>query len=90
MLKDESVPKWNKAVLIFAVVYFFLPVDFIPEAVFPGVGHIDDLMVILAVLNSMSDVLSSYRTNKPTEKTPGNIIGEEHVKYTVEEDESDE
>ncbi|QSX08671.1 DUF1232 domain-containing protein [Alkalibacter rhizosphaerae] len=88
MLKDNTVPKWNKAVLIFAVVYFILPVDFIPEAVFPGLGHIDDLLVILAALNSLSDILGRYR--KRDEKKKEKVIGEEYVKYTVKDEESND
>lgn len=87
LLKDESVPKWNKAVLIFALVYFFLPVDFIPEAVFPGLGYLDDLMVILGALNSLSDIFAGYRATKQEDKTPGKIIMSEDIEYSVEDEE---
>lgn len=68
LMGDPNVPKWNKGVLLFALVYFFLPIDVIPEAVFPGFGHLDDLLLILGVLNSMKDIFDGYRKNPATQK----------------------
>lgn len=68
LMGDPNVPKWNKGVLLFALVYFFLPIDVIPEAVFPGFGHLDDLLLILGVLNSMKDIFDGYRKNPSVKK----------------------
>lgn len=94
LLKDPEVPKWNKGVLIFALVYFFLPIDFIPEAVFPGLGHIDDLLLLLGVFNSLSDIFQGYRQEKQEKngKKTGKekVLGEDRFQYTVKDENNDE
>jgi uncharacterized membrane protein YkvA (DUF1232 family) len=88
MMLDKEVPLWNKAVLLFAVLYFFLPIDFIPEAVFPGLGHVDDLVILLAALNSLGDVFAGYRARKPV-ASKEKILREDVVEYTVKDDEDE-
>ena len=43
MMKDKSVPKRKKALIIFGIIYLFLPVDLIPPILFP-IAWIDDLV----------------------------------------------
>nr|WP_225877734.1 DUF1232 domain-containing protein [Alkalibacter mobilis] len=83
MLKDKEVSKLSKGVLIFAIVYFFLPFDFIPEAVFPGLGHFDDLLVLLAVLDNLSSIFSRYRTKDAKSEK---YIPDEKVDYSVKDE----
>lgn len=51
--KMNNNPIWKFAkqnwMLILAVVYFFSPLDFIPDLI-PGVGFGDDILVMLATL----------------------------------------
>lgn len=88
LIGDPNVPKWNKGVLLFALVYFFMPIDVIPEAVFPGFGHLDDLLLILGVLNSMKDIFDGYRKSPSAknDKTYKDIP----ATYEVKGDDSDE
>ncbi len=44
---DQRVPMWTKLVPSAALVYVLSPVDFIPAAVVPGLGQLDDLAVLL-------------------------------------------
>ena len=88
LIGDPNVPKWNKGVLIFALVYFFLPIDVIPEAVFPGFGHLDDLLLLLGVLNSMKDIFDGYR-KEPTPKKSQNYKDIRGT-YKVKDDDIDE
>lgn len=44
---DHRVPTWTKLIPSAALVYVFSPVDFIPAAVVPGLGQLDDLAVLL-------------------------------------------
>ncbi|MCD6292863.1 MAG: DUF1232 domain-containing protein [Deltaproteobacteria bacterium] len=46
LLRDRRVPFYLKLIPMFAVVYFFLPYDLLPDLVIPGIGQIDDLLVI--------------------------------------------
>ena len=47
LFKDRRVPFLTKLVIPFSLLYLVSPVDFIPGALFPFVGGLDDLGVIL-------------------------------------------
>ena len=66
LMKDGRVPLLGKATLVLAIGYFLWPVDLIPEAVMPVIGHVDDLGVLLAGLRYL------------LHQTPPNIL-EEHL-----------
>ena len=44
MMKDRSVPKRKKALVIFGILYLFMPLDLIPPVIFPF-GFLDDLIL---------------------------------------------
>ncbi len=44
---DQRVPMWTKLIPSAALVYVLSPVDFIPAAVVPGLGQLDDVAVLL-------------------------------------------
>lgn len=50
LLKDGRTPVIGKLVFLLAVGYLFWPLDLIPDFLFPVVGHLDDLAVLLAGL----------------------------------------
>ena len=47
LVRDGRVSFWTKLVLPLSFLYLISPVDFIPGALFPIVGGLDDLGVIL-------------------------------------------
>lgn len=47
LFRDQRVPLWVKSVLPLSLLYLISPVDFIPAAIFPVVGGLDDIGVIL-------------------------------------------
>ena len=47
LFRDGRVPLWAKAMLVGAFAYVVLPFDLIPDVI-PGVGEIDDLVIVLA------------------------------------------
>src|SRR5713226_6121173 len=47
LFKDRRVPLRAKAVLVAAALYVLDPVDFLPELLFPFIGMLDDLVVIV-------------------------------------------
>jgi uncharacterized membrane protein YkvA (DUF1232 family) len=49
LLKDSRVPSTEKALFGAALVYFFLPIDLIPDF-FPFIGQVDDLYLISLTL----------------------------------------
>jgi uncharacterized membrane protein YkvA (DUF1232 family) len=51
LLREPRVPLSAKAVPLFATVYLVSPVDLVPD-VFPLIGQIDDLTLILVALSA--------------------------------------
>ena len=47
LFKDRRVPLRAKAVLVAAVLYVLDPVDLLPELLFPFIGTLDDLVVVV-------------------------------------------
>ena len=65
LLGDSRVPFWSKLVVPAALLYLISPVDFIPAAIFPVVGGLDDLGVVLLgialfIKLAPSDIVQNY------------------------------
>ena len=52
LARDPRVPARSKATLFILGAYLMSPVDIIPDFI-PGVGHVDDLVLIAFVLDQM-------------------------------------
>lgn len=79
-LKDKNVSKFNKFLLIFAILYVISPIDLIP---FPVIGFsiLDDIAVFIVILYYLRDYLAVYNI-KPDN---GNIY--ENTDYKIDNDE---
>jgi uncharacterized membrane protein YkvA (DUF1232 family) len=65
LLRDPRVPAKRKALVGAAVVYMASPVDLIPEMLFPVVGQLDDLVLVVLAVHSLigsvdDDVVTEY------------------------------
>ena len=65
LMGDGRVPFWTKLVMPAAFLYLISPVDFIPAAIFPVVGGLDDLGVVLLgialfIKLAPSDIVQGY------------------------------
>ncbi|MEQ1758733.1 MAG: DUF1232 domain-containing protein [Vicinamibacterales bacterium] len=49
LLREPAVPLWAKATLPFALLYLVSPVDILPDVI-PGLGEMDDLVILYAAL----------------------------------------
>ena len=59
-LSDPKVP-WRRKLWFYLVLFYFLsPIDFLPD-LFPGIGWLDDLVVLLIGLSWFSRELKHYR-----------------------------
>lgn len=65
-LKDKTVPKKKKALIIFGLVYLILPIDFIPPILFPF-GFIDDAILWIYILWTLKDELDKYWNGEKAE-----------------------
>ena len=88
MMKDKSVSKWKKLLVIFGLVYFFVPIDLIPGTVFP-LGMLDDLILWIGILYFLRETLDNYWLGEKTvdlsrEYKDKTVIND--VEYEVEEE----
>ena len=59
MLRDKSVPKRKKAIIIGGLIYLFMPFDLIPIVLFP-ISWVDDLIVWVWIIWYLRDELDKY------------------------------
>ena len=48
LLKDRRAPFFGKLVFVLSLAYLAWPIDLIPDFVFPVIGQMDDVAVVLA------------------------------------------
>lgn len=53
LLRDPRVPRRRKLLMGFAGLYVVSPVDLIPESLFPVVGQLDDLLLMVFSINHL-------------------------------------
>ncbi len=56
LLRDSRVPGWVKVIPIGALIYLLSPIDLVPGLVLPGIGQIDDIVLLLLALKAFVDV----------------------------------
>ena len=56
LLHDGRVPGWVKLIPFAAFIYFLSPIDLIPDWVLPGLGEVDDVVVLLIALKMFVDL----------------------------------
>lgn len=89
MLKDKSVRWTKKALVIFGIIYLFLPIDLVPPVV-PVLGFLDDIFLWGLILYYLKDELDTYWLGEKSTDYSGHFKDTySDVSYTVV-DESDE
>ena len=56
LLRDARVPGWVKMIPFAGLIYFLSPIDLIPDMAIPGLGEIDDLVVLVLALKMFVDL----------------------------------
>ena len=85
MMRDKTVPKRKKALVIFGLIYLVLPVDIIPPVLFPF-GFLDDLVLWIWIIWHLKDTLDQYWVGEKTVDYSGDFKSEnlvEGVGYEV-------
>lgn len=54
--QDSRVPGWVKLIPVAGLVYLLSPIDFIPDLMLPGVGEVDDVVMLLLALKVFVDL----------------------------------
>lgn len=87
MMKDKSVPKRKKALIVFGIAYIFFPIDLIPPIFFP-LSLIDDMLLWVFILWFLSSELDKYWTGGKTKDYSKKFRGKtfvNDVEYDVDE-----
>lgn len=88
MMKDKTVPKSKKALVLFGLIYLVLPVDIIPPVLFPF-GFLDDLVLWIWIIWHLKDTLDQYWVGEKTVDYSKDFKSEnlvEGVDYKVDTD----
>lgn len=59
-MADPGVAAWKKGLVAAAAVYVLVPLDLMPSLALPGVGWLDDLLVLWLGLPALARELSAY------------------------------
>jgi len=61
LFRDPAVPWWLKLIPIFALLYLLSPYDLIPDFLIPGIGEIDDIVVLIFALSLFNRLAPANR-----------------------------
>ena len=93
MMKDKTVPKRKKLLIVLGIIYLFLPIDLIPPVLFPF-GFLDDLVLWIWIIWHLKDTLDQYWVGEKEVDLSRDFKNKdivEVVEFTVDqEDEEDE
>lgn len=56
LFNDGRVPGWVKLIPVAGLLYFLSPIDLIPEFALPGLGEVDDVVLLLLALKMLVDL----------------------------------
>jgi uncharacterized membrane protein YkvA (DUF1232 family) len=56
LLRDSRVPGWVKIIPIGGLLYLISPIDLVPGFMLPGIGQVDDLVLLLLALKAFVDL----------------------------------
>lgn len=72
LFTDGRVPSWVKLIPVAGLLYFLSPVDLIPDLALPGLGEVDDLVILLLALKLFVDLSPSGIVRQHAESLFGN------------------
>ena len=56
LLNDGRVPGWVKLIPVAGLIYLISPIDLIPDLMLPGLGEVDDIVLLLLALKMFVDL----------------------------------
>jgi uncharacterized membrane protein YkvA (DUF1232 family) len=56
LLNDGRVPGWVKLIPFAGLLYLISPIDLIPDLMLPGLGEVDDIVLLLLALKMFVDL----------------------------------
>jgi uncharacterized membrane protein YkvA (DUF1232 family) len=87
LLRDGRVPSLVKLIPVVGLIYLLSPIDLVPDLMLPGIGEVDDLVILLLALKTfvdlapqgivgehLDDLLGRGRPARPAEGAAGDVI----------------
>jgi len=74
--RNSRVPGWVKLIPIAGLLYFLSPIDLIPDLMLPGLGEVDDLVVLLLALKMFLDFSPQAVVREHVEQLLGRSAGQ--------------
>jgi uncharacterized membrane protein YkvA (DUF1232 family) len=56
LLRDSRVPDWVKMIPFAGLIYLLSPIDLLPDFALPGLGEIDDVVILMLALKMFVDL----------------------------------
>lgn len=75
LMRDPRTPGWLKLLPLLALIYILSPIDLLPDLMIPGIGSLDDLLLLLLALRILLDLA-------PAEKPRASSGREEVIEAT--------
>ncbi|HYE08999.1 MAG TPA: YkvA family protein [Patescibacteria group bacterium] len=72
IIMDPNADIKVKAIIAAAFLYLFSPIDMIPDII-PGVGYLDDIVIVLIAANMIAKIDDSYRLLKTKRRQKSNM-----------------
>ena len=88
-LKDKTVPKRKKRLIVAGLVYLFMPLDIAPVVLGP-VALVDDMVLWLWIIWNLKDTLDTYWVGEKVDDFSKDFSGKnlvEGVEFKVDEEE---
>jgi uncharacterized membrane protein YkvA (DUF1232 family) len=84
-LFDREVPVFKKIWIYLVIIYFLSPIDFLPDR-FPGLGWIDDLLILLWSVPKLLRTLEEYANSRTGQTANPNGPTIDDVEYHVHDE----
>mgnify|MGYP006285614803 CR=1 FL=1 len=66
-LRDDEVGLSKKLLFLVPVIYFFIPIDILPDYFFP-LGWLDDTAVVVIIITIIKNLLSKYKLSNSADE----------------------
>jgi uncharacterized membrane protein YkvA (DUF1232 family) len=56
LLRDNRVPTLVKLIPVAGLIYLLSPIDLVPDLMLPGIGEVDDIVILILALKTFLDL----------------------------------
>lgn len=67
-MRDPRTPGWLKTLPLLALIYVLSPIDLLPDLMIPGIGALEDLLIMLLALRMLLDLAPEEDQRPPSKR----------------------